>query len=148
MASQKLSIFVYLVIIPLASVGSCIWYQGHKKQVAADKNKAAAEAEAQYVATPQGYRQRHVECSFQLDLDSKGKVYLKGKIRNTGSRPLKDIVVIFKPTAANVGTPPPLHIGQIGPKTEKAISRHIDTQPGRYYVEYSWHVKDVVLGKQ
>lgn len=148
MISQKLQILFYLVVIPLVAVGSCVWRREHKERVEVRKRSAAARAEAQFVATPQGYRQRHVECSFQLDLGSKGKVYLKGNVRNTGGQPLKDVVVVFKPTTGNAKTPPPLHIGHIGPSTEKAISRHIDTQPGKSYVEYYWHVQDVVLGTQ
>ncbi len=137
----KFSNLFYFVILPLAGVAFIFFHRGFEVK----KTEAKQAAHQAHLDSPKGYRQNFVKSRFSIDLDTKGSIYLKGNIKNTGTKRIKSLTVTLRPVHKGLPKPKPVKIGPIGPETEKRISRKVVENSGKTYVEYTWTVSDLVL---
>jgi len=129
---NKLSNLFYFVILPLAAVGFIVFHFSHKQT----EKKEKAEARTDYLASPQGYKKNFIKTQFDVEMTGDGKVYLKGKVINTGEQRVREVTVTVRPAIKGMVKPAPVKIGPIGPRTEKSVHRHIATEPKRRFVQY------------
>ena len=90
---QKLQNFFIYVVVPIGAVGFIFFHYTHKQNKQAEK-VAAHEA---YLGSPDGYKKNFVDASLAIDLEHNGKVYLKGKIKNKGSKTVKNVTITLRP---------------------------------------------------
>jgi len=138
---QKISNFITFVVVPFVAIGFMVFHYTHKQKKKTEK----VAAREMYLGSPDGYKKNFVDASLGIDLERDGKVYLKGKVKNKGSRTIDKVTITLRPAIKGMKKPSPISIGPVSPNTDKSVYREIVANEGKQYVEYYWSISDVTL---
>ncbi len=129
------AVLIY-VVLPFGLIGGCIWYQSKQHSRA-----SAEEAIAREVKTEQGYLKHLIYQDLMLALDDDNKIYLRGTLKNMGSRDVALTVRIeFTGNPQHDRT---VFLGMLGSGQAKELDRFLKNWPesaegeGRFQLSYN-----------